>query len=263
MKSRLIIWSLFLLSLAVKAQDFTLIKTVNITTPEAVSIDKLGKIYIADKQGNVNRYLPDGSLDITFSSQKQGHIGLIEAWNPLKTFVFYDDLQEYAFLNRFLTASESFPLYDLSDFNSLATISYDNNLWIIDMVDYSLKKYDLNYGQFTITTNFDLLLNPDDYDITFIKEYQNLVFMSDYNSGIYIFDNLGNYLRQIPTREVEYFNFQDNSIYYLSGDSLVSTDIYSLKSKNSALPSKAKFALSAESNLYLIDDEQIMIYKRP
>ena len=262
MRNRLIIWSLLLLSLNTKAQEVTLMKSIKIDTPEAVSIDKLGKVYIADKQGNINRYLPNGSLDDTFSSPKQGHIGLIEAWNPLKTFVFYDDLQEYTFLNRFLTASESFPLYELSDFNSLATISYDNNLWIIDMVDYSLKKYDLNYRQFTITTNFDLLLNPDDYDITFIKEYQNLVFISDRNSGIYIFDNLGNYLRQISTQSVEYFNFEDNSIYYLSEGSLVTTDIYTLKSKTSALPAKAKFALNSKSNLYLIDDEQLMIYKR-
>ncbi|UII29003.1 hypothetical protein LVD15_11410 [Fulvivirga maritima] len=264
MKSRWLVLLLLFISSKSISQSYTLTNTISINKPEAVSIDKPGNIYIADNNGDVKKYLTDGKLDASFSAQSQGQIDLIEAWNPLKIFLFYEDLQQYTFLDRFLTTPQNFSLNELSDFNSLATLSYDNNLWLIDLVDFSLKKYDLNIRQFTLSTPFDLLLNPDDYEITFIKEYQNLVFFSDIHSGIYVFDNLGNYLRKIQGENINYFNFSDNEVYFLDANGKVKfIDIYSLEERELNLkPTSAKYVLISESQLYFINEDNFEIYRK-
>ncbi|MBL3656746.1 hypothetical protein [Fulvivirga sediminis] len=260
------VYLLLLLFTSVKsvAQSYSLISTVPINKPEAVSIDKRGNIYIADNYGEVKKYLKDGELDASFSSQTQGQIDLIEAWNPLKIFLFYEDLQQYTFLDRFLTTPQNFSLNELSDFNRLATLSYDNNLWLIDLVDFSLKKYNLNIRQFTIATPFDLLLNPDDYEITFLREYQNLVFFSDIHSGIYVFDNLGNYLKKIGATNVNYFNFLDDDLYFIGANGMIKfINIYNLTEKELELkPISARYVLASATHLYLINDKTFEVYEK-
>lgn len=231
-----------------------------INTPISASIDRLNHIYIADKQGNLNQFR-QARLIQTFSPQQTGNITLIEAWNPLKIFVFYADFQEYVFLDRFLSASQRFPAPELSRFSGLMTISNDNNLWIIDYINFGLRKYNVNFGDYTIDTPFDLILDPDNYDITFIREYHNLVFISDKNSGILVFDNLGNYLKKIPALNVNYFNFSGDDLYYSSNDQLIKINIYSGQASTMSLPKKAMFAFLYDDNLTLITESQLINYK--
>lgn len=226
-------------------------------------MDRLNNIYIADKNGNLKQYSL-GHLNQVFSPQKPGGITLVEAWNPLKIFLFYADFQEYIFLDRFLTSSQRYSSSDFSSFSGLITIGADNNLWVVDYVDFGLKKYDINFRQFTIETRFDLLLDPENYNITFIREYQNLVFISDKASGILIFDNMGNYLRKIPVQGVDYFSFCKDYLYYLedNGNQLVIHHLYSSQREVQPLPQAALFALPYDDHIALITENALNIYKK-
>ncbi|UII33052.1 hypothetical protein LVD17_04320 [Fulvivirga ulvae] len=228
-----------------------------IDTPVSASIDRLNHIYIADKKGNLNQY-SNTSLIQTFSPQQTGSITLVEAWNPLKIFVFYADFQEYAFLDRFLSASQRFKAPELSRFSGMMTMSTDNNLWIVDYINFGLRKYNISFGDYTINTPFDLILDPDKYEITFIREYQNLVFISDKNSGILVFDNLGNYLKKIQVKGVSHFSFTGDDLYYIAEGALISTNIYSGKKSALPLPKEALFAFLYEDNKLALVSENML-----
>lgn len=237
------------------------IDSVLISTPISASVDRLNHIYTADKKGNLNQY-NNTQLVQTYSPQQTGNITLVEAWNPLKIFVFYADFQEYVFLDRFLSASQRFQAPELSRFSGLMTLSNDNNLWIIDYINFGLKKFNINFGDYTINTPFDLILDPDKYEITFIREYQNLVFISDKNSGILVFDNLGNYLKKFEAEDVDYFSFKGEDLYFISGNDLIKVNIYSGEKSSLPLPKKALFAFLLDDNrLALISENMLTSYK--
>lgn len=216
---------LFIVHFSVSGQ-FVLIDSVSVSNIDKVSVDRQGSIYLGDENGNINKYNSKLKLTDRFSPVQKGSIGILEAWNPLRVFVFYQQLQQYAFLDRFLVTANRFDLKDISSYAGLATVSLDNNLWLIDLAKFELIKYNISYGQIEIERPFDLILNPEDYEITHIREYQNLLFVSDKKSGILIFDNLGNYLRTIKKTGITYFNFLGDKIYFQVGDSLIVNGIY-------------------------------------
>ncbi|MDA0194383.1 MAG: hypothetical protein O2887_02285 [Bacteroidetes bacterium] len=227
----------------------------------SVSQDRNGSIYVADKFGNLNRYSANGDLELTYSTPKRGAVTLLEAWPTLNILLFYQDFQSITLLDRFLTPIVAIDLNDKVGFVRLATFNYESNFWLIDDSDFSLKLWDRRLDQITVVTPFNLLLNPDKYAITFMREYQNQLFISDLKSGILIFDNLGNYLRTLPFKGVEYFNFFGNEIYFLSDDGLNYYNIYSFEKRLVAVK-PTKFALDQKNGLVLIDENMIGIYSK-
>jgi len=242
-------------------QGLSLIDSAQLGGIESVSIDRQGSFYIATTKGSLKKYSKDNKLVAEFSPQKKGAITLIEAWNPLRPFVFYESFQEYLFLDRFLTNSNRFDVKSITDYAGLVTVSADNNLWVVDLADFGLKKYNISFGQFTIETSFDLLLNPDNYNITHIREYQSRVFVSDEQSGILVFDNLGNYLNSIEVKGVKYFGLAENEIYFLQKSQVVFYDIYSRKKRAITLPVPAEYALIDGDLLRTFLKNEIRVYK--
>ncbi|MEM9391442.1 MAG: hypothetical protein AAGA02_13265, partial [Bacteroidota bacterium] len=235
-KLRILVSLLVLCSGNSVGQDFIEVRALSTELSELVSTDKKGNIYVSLANGAINQYNTDGDLLNHYSPVKPSEAALIEAWNPLKIFVFYRDFQEYVFLDRFLTTASRFSFAEISSYIGLATMSADNNLWLIDYSEFSLKKYDVNLQQVTIERPLDLVLDPDEYDLTFMREYQNLLFLADRNKGVLMFDNLGNYLRLLSTDQLDYFSFTKNELYFVKNQSLSFIDIYTGKMRSVDLP---------------------------
>jgi hypothetical protein len=226
-----------LLFVAGAAQSqYVVTDSIKVGDVDYMSVDWLGNIYLADGSGNIDKYSDKGQKLERFSPSKKGKITVLEAWNPLKIFVFYSGLQQYAFLDRFLINDNRFDLKNISTFVGMSTNSLDNNIWLVDYADFSLKKYNMNFNQIVINRPFDLLLDPKNYDITHMREYQNLLFVSDSKTGILVFDNLGNYLQTIKDRGVHYFNFNGDQVYYILNHQLVQRNIYSDVDNRVSLP---------------------------
>ncbi|CAN5127374.1 hypothetical protein BH23BAC1_BH23BAC1_29890 [soil metagenome] len=246
-----------------KGQNLQLVTTIPIPKPEKVSIDRFNNIYIAETKGNIHQFNSSGKLLQTFSHNKPGKISHLEAWQAVTIFVFYQDFQQILFLDRFLTPSPNISLNDLQDgFIRLATISNDQNLWLIDESDLSLKKYNLKQNNFTIISPLNLQLNSKRMDLNFIREYQNHLFINDRLNGIHIFDILGNYLRSIPEKDLEYFNFLKDEMYFLRNNNLHFLNIYNQKERTLATPEQnpIKFILASEKQVFLITDSALKIY---
>ncbi len=196
--------------------------------PIACSIDRQGSLYFASTEGIIEKYDQSGKLLYHFSPQKKATPSLIEAWQGLRVFVYYEAFQEYIFLNRFLTDTERYKLerFNLSQFNGLATLSADNNLWLVNNNTLTLSKIDLESGETLLENVLTLTLPSKTIQPTFIREYQNLLFISDKQQGVLVFDNLGNYMETLKLKGLQFFSFQSNEIVATLVNKIVVMDIY-------------------------------------
>lgn len=205
---------------------WTFISKVQITRPDKVSTDINSSLYMTDESGKTYKYDSLGNLLLIYSPQRNAAVSLIEASRGLNIFLFYREYQQYRLLNRFLT-EVSVNSFDRNHagFVRLSTLSADNNLWLIDDDKFALKKINLSLNRIEIENPLSLVLSPGEYDFSFMREYENKLYLADRNSGILVFDNLGNYLTTIQSKEIDYFNFVGRTLYYLSGDKLHLVDI--------------------------------------
>lgn len=243
-----------------------LISTIPASGLDKATQDTYGNLYISDVKGNINKYDSTGKFLMNFSPQKLGTVTLLEAANTVRIFVFYRDFQEYVVLERFLGPQPNSLLDpDQIGFGRLATMSSDYNLWVMDEATFSLKKYDRQFNKVLYQTALELLLDPRDYDITFLREYQNNLYVNDRNSGVLVFDAFGSYKKKIPFKGIDFFSFQNEEMYYALRDTLHFFHLYLFTTRIVPLPlgKKYKRVLVYNRKVYGIKPEGIDIYELP
>ena len=245
-------------------QELTLVKSLKIDQPTEVSLDRSGNIYYATFHGDIIRLDPQLENELIFSPINPNTTTILEAWQGLRIFSFHKDLQQYRLINRNLSLHEDyeFPRF-LVGFAEVATTTYDNNVWLFDQADFSLKKYGITTNTLLSRTPLDQLLDPDNYEILFCKEYQNRLFLSTRERGILIFDNFGNYIKTYSYKGITFFNFTGDSMYFLKEGQLVTINLYNEQITSEELPDQSdwKFVLNYENKTYLFSNEQIALYK--
>lgn len=257
---------LLLFQLPSKAQEtLVLLDTVVANGLEKASMDTYGHLYISDNKGNINKYDSTGKFLLNFSPQKIGNITLLEAANTIRIFVFYRDFQEYLILERFLGPMPNNTLnQEEVGFARMATLGSDYNLWLIDETDFTLKKYDRQFNKVLYKTALELLLDLKDYDINYMQEYQNNLYVNDRNSGLLVFDPFGSYKKKIGFKGIDYFSFLNDEMYYLQHDTLQLFHLYLFTTKTIPLPlgKKYKRVLLYNQKVYGIKPNGIDIYQR-
>jgi WD40 repeat protein len=234
---RFILFFLLFASILSNAQEISISNIVTIKEATKVSADRYFNIYVVDNKENIQKYDPQGNFLLTFSPSKQGEISLLESWNSIRIFAFYRDFQEFVLLDRFLVPQPNYKIdQNVIGFARMATISADNQLWVIDDEDFSLKKYDLDQQKVSINTPLELVLKAKDYHINFMREYQNLLFVNDKNSGILVFDNMGNYKKKIALSDVSHFSFINDELYYLKDNKIMFFNVYTFAERSISLP---------------------------
>jgi hypothetical protein len=245
-------------------QSFTLIKSLEIAQPTEVSIDRGGNIYFATFDGDIIKLNSQLEQQQTFSPPNPNYTQILDAWQGLRIFTFHRDLQKFRLINRNLSLHEDylFPVQQIG-FVELATPSFDNNIWLIDQSDFSLKKYLIHNQEIGSNTPLQLLLNPSNYELLHCQEYQNRLFISTRGKGILIFDNFGTYLKTFNYPGIGYFNFNNDDIYFIRDNKLVSINLYDETMTSIELPSDDKwlFALVFEKSTYLFSNKYLYLYQ--
>ncbi|KOY85942.1 hypothetical protein AD998_07115 [bacterium 336/3] len=254
-----------LLKAEVFAQNINLIKTVQIPFVQNVSMDFYGNIYVADSQGNLTQYNEKGDSLKRFAPEQVANLHSLEAWKGLEILLFYRDLQRYTWLNRFLVPLETQNLdSEKIGFARLLTYANDGNLWLFDEQDFSLKKYQTNTNTVHIKTPCDLIFNPKIYSLSFLREYQNQVFLVDSNSGIFIFDNFGNYKKNLQISNINFISFVKDDIAYIDKNVLYLRHLYTDVQHKLHLPIEYNykdFFLISTNYVYLFTSKEMLIFK--
>jgi hypothetical protein len=255
--------ALLLLAGPGRAQQFTLVQSVPISQPQAISIDRLGQVYVADQQNNLHKFSPQGERLFTFSPPQRGRLAFVEAWNPVKTLLFYDDRQQIMILDRFLAPITTIRLADLTDgLVRLATLAPDDQFWIFNESDFSLSRIDPRYPEARLSTSLNQILPKAPYDLRLLRAYQNQLYLLDRNSGIYIFDHMGNYKKKLPVEGLDYLGFKGDEGYYLKDGRLVFFNLYTQQESAFPLPAAQAYrhALAGDKKVYLFSATQLDVY---
>ena len=264
MRTTVLFFSIFIHYINAYSQNFQLIKSVTIDEPSEVSIDRAGNIYFSTFMGDIIRYNATLEDRFIFSPSNPNTTTILEAWQGLRIFSFHKDLQLYRLINRNLSLNEDyrFPT-NLVGFAEIATSSYDNNVWVIDQIDFSLKKFEIFSNSISSMTTLGLILNPDNYEILHCKEYQNRLFISTRENGILIFDNFGSYLKTYQNNGISSFNFWEDYLYFLNEDSIVKLNLYKDETLQLKLPEPSNwlFIIIFEDRTYLFSTNQLAFYE--
>ncbi|TGE14675.1 NHL repeat-containing protein [Hymenobacter elongatus] len=250
---------------AADANGWTLVRTIGLVQPGAASLDRRGNLYLADGQNNIHQYGPDGQALNTYSPPQPGHTAQIEAWNTSKVLVFYDDRQEVLLLDRFMAPITQVRLPDLLDgIVRAATLAPDDRLWLLDESSLALRQYDPTGQRLALTTPLDLLIGRSKPDFRFLRQYQNNLYLVDRTSGIFVFDNLGNYRKKLPFPGLSAVGFRGDELYYLTDQTVRFFHLYTLTERTLPLPTGSTAVnqvLLGEQFAYVITPTGVLVYK--
>jgi hypothetical protein len=240
-----------------------LVRTIKLAQPGAASLDRRGNLYVTDAQNNLHQYSADGQPLNTYSPALPGHTMQVEAWNTAKVLVFYDDRQQVVLLDRFLAPISELALSEFLDGQArVATLAPDDRFWLLNESDLTLRQFDATQKRFTITTPLDLLIGRTRPDFRFLREYQNNLYLLDRSSGVYVFDNLGNYRKKLPFTGLTHVGFRGDELYYQAADGLHFFHLYRLTERVMPLPVPGSTqVLVGEQYAYLLLGNAVQVYK--
>jgi hypothetical protein len=193
----------------------------------AFSQDRTGNIFLSFKGGAITKFSSSMDSLLSFSPEKLGDISLLESWHGFQIFAFYEEFQEFVLLDRFLTRATRYRLSQSSaNYADMCTISSDQNLWIFEENQLRIIKLNLNVRAIDIEVPLEFILDASEHNIIFLREYQNLVFLVDEYSGIYVLDNLGNFLRKIEAHGISSISFKNDHLFYLQNNEVHDINLY-------------------------------------
>lgn len=255
-----------IVSAPLAAQHWQLLRSVALENPvRMIKRDHTNNLYINDLKGNVIKLDTLGKSLAEFAPVQYGQITTMEPWPSLRLFLYYENTQQYIFLDRYLagTAFNEFPAS--IGFARIAAPSSDNQIWIIDDRSFSLIKYEFNFDQITLEIPLSQLPENEQLQPYQLKEYQNRLYIGDVRRGILVFDNIGNFLKTIPMPDALAFDFSGDNIYYIHEDSIHYEGIYVDTRKSHPLPAsrdlKYTLALVMGHKIALVSGRYINFFR--
>ena len=239
------------------APAWALARTIVLPNPGPASLDRRGTLYVADRDNNLRQLGRDGQPLNTYSPTQPGHVAVIEAWNQNSLLAFYDDRQQVLLLDRFLAPLAEIRLADYFDGTvRTATLAPDGQLWLLDESALTLREFDPQALRVVQSTPLDLIIGRSRPDFRYLRQYQNNLYLVDHTSGIFVFDNLGNYRKKLPFVGLDFVTFRGDELAYLAGGQLHFFHLYNLTERTQALPA----GLDATAIHQVLFDEQLAYF---
>lgn len=233
---------------------------------DLISLDTRDQIFITTTTGDILLFDQAGKQLNLYSPPRQGRLQQIEASWTVNIFSFSADLQEYRILDRFLNplSENSFMLNNII-LPRAATLGNNNIIWVWDESDLSLKSLDYLRNSVLQTQPLNLILDSENLSVSEIREFKNRLFMNFPQSGIFIFDNQGNYLQKINLRIDQRLCFFRESLFWIESGRLKRVSIGSQEIIDmGALPSTAITSVQVGQEIIVFaSTDQVEVYALP
>lgn len=233
---------------------------------DLVSLDTRDQILASNTSGDIYVFDRKGKQLNVFSPTRQGRLHQLEAAWTVNVFSFSADLQEYRVLDRFLNplAENSFLLNDIT-LPKASTLGNNNVVWVWDESDLSLKSLDYLRNIVLQSQPLNMILDAENLRVSEIREFKNRLFMNVPESGIFIFDNQGNFLKKINLRIDQRLCFYKESLFWIEGKNL---KMYSLATQAifdlGLLPApESQYLQIGQETLVLVEKNLMKIYPLP
>ncbi len=228
-------------------------------------VDVYGNMFVVTASNQLKKISPAGDSISVFNDVKRyGNPSLIDVSNPLKILLYYKNFATAVFLDRLLTlrGSLNFRTSNIFAAKAVAT-SYDNQIWLFDEQDFTLKKID-ELGKLLLSSN-DLRnqLGVTPFASTIIDR-ENVVYVYDINQGFFLFDYYGAYKKTISVTGWEDVNVSGDVLYGFKEGKLCVYNSATLIEKKFELPKaflKNKMLKAINGKLYLLAEDGIYVFE--
>ncbi len=203
------------------------------------SVDNIGALYLITPGNQLKKYNEKGdSVGVFNEVTKYGKLSYVDAENPWKTILFYQNFSTIVLLDKYLNVVTALNLRKQNIFRVRAvTSSYDNNIWLFDEQDNKLKKINDNGNLLSETVDFRLLFDsvPDPVKII---DRDGFVYLYDPQKGVYIFDYYGSFKSKLT-----FLNWTDIEVL---GKNIYGFDKENIYKYTPPLPDFTTYKLPAE-----------------
>lgn len=242
------------------AQELSKVKAWKSKEVTGITVDRLGNFFVILKKGGIKKYDPDGKV---LASLSKGAGEVVEPFYQPSIFIYHRNKQQYVVYGRNFDNAREYSIEPALAIEPYLLIpTHDNKLWLLDKADYSLKK--INPATQEVTHEFilptEVTASPD---FTYLREYQNFLFLLDKNSGIWILNTFGKLIRHITIPQPRNFNFFGEELYYLDGNVIRFYDLITEETRTLAIPDNVNFALVTDERILLAGKTTLTLYQYP
>ncbi len=223
--------------------------------------DQLGNFYLVEKN-NVIKYDREGKRINQYNNQRYGKIMSIDATDPYKILLWYEDFRVIVILDNQLSENASPIDLQFTDFDqpTLACRAYNTGIWLYDQLLFKLYRLTLSLEEVHSTGNLTQILGYK-MQPNFMKEYNNTLYVSNPETGILVFDQYGTYVKNILIKGLDQFQVTEKAIYYIEDGLIKKYRIRDREIEALPLPVSDVKSLAVDKNrLFIIDGQQLKIF---
>jgi hypothetical protein len=246
-----------------QVSTFNLISTINVDAKE-IQTDRMGNLYIISKTNQLYKYSSSGKLLSTLNYNYSGNITSLDVSNTLEIYVFYRELNSIVFLDNNLAFRGDINLsnFGIGQASSIAR-SYDNGIWIFDVVDLQVKKLGKDGVISLQSNNVRQFTQAKSIMPTFMFDNNDRLYVNDSTLGILVFDVFTNYIKTIPIKGIVDFKILGDDLYFSKNQVLYGYKLKGLLQKSVQLPDNISFSdCSIEKDrLFIANNNLVEIYE--
>ena len=244
---------------------FSLTKTLSADIVD-FTVDNLGNIYVLNRDNQLKKVSPQGdSLAVFNDVRRYGKIASVDATNPLKILVYYREFSTIIELDRFLNIVNTIDLRKLNILQARAVaLAYDNNIWVFDELETTLKRIGDDGSLVDRTTDFRQLFDSVP-DPSVIRDQNGLVYLYDPARGVYLFDHYGTLKSHLDFRGWQDFDVIDKNLLGRDDKKFYRYQPGTLNMQEEAIPAVyagASRILITPNIIYVLKNTGLEIYTR-
>ena len=251
---------LLLLSLICTGQQKK-IKTVTTTqTIVFAAVDRPGDFYIVLEDGTIEKYSKDGEKLAQRTNSSKPTI--FDPRDGARLFAYFQKDHRYQYLNPELELVHELILDSAFAISPLLICpAGDRELWILDTADYSLKRTVLMGTSLKQESEIKTIIPEHKPSYTYMREYQNFLFLLDHNYGLLIFNMMGKHIKSIALPGLPYFNFLGEELYYPDHGKIKFLDLISGEIRDQQFQVSGEYILLTDERLFSIHQNTFEVFE--
>lgn len=227
------------------------------------NLDQFGNLYFINNN-TVTKYSNDFVNNKIYTNNFLGRISHIDVNDPLRILIFYQDFNQVVFLDKTLNPLRSPINLDDIGFTNVKLVCSSNlgGFWIFDdqMKQLIYINKDLQIEQ--QTANIQLITGKPISPL-FLTERDQQVFLNTFQTGIFIFNQYGNFIKNIPIKPQKEISLSDSYLYYYQQDSILFYNLKSFEITKQNIPEQFNIINIKlfKDKLYIFSKDKLSIYK--
>lgn len=178
-----------------------------------IETDPLGNIYTINGD-EIKKFNAAGKMLSVYSVRQYGKITYVDASNPLKILLFFEDFSAILFLDNMLNPIGNLIALENQEVNmsSMACTAFDNGYWVYDSNNLQIIRFNNQNQKVVETGNLNRII-PQKLKPLKMKDINNKLYFFNSDSTVYVFDIFATYLKNIKLSAASFFDVTADFIY--------------------------------------------------